>query len=185
MCQQCTNYCTGQKHAPAVRPVVDGDARSARRPGRRTACRSAVCCRPGRRFCGQWRSPLWPCPRVRTQAAIECAESRIGPAQDGRGQLQQGRSPVCGPSRLRAQDPTARVFVEGGQRQPRAKVLASRPPKYARVVLTRPWSGPGEWQFMNNVDTVGWLPDLVTVTKLLPGHCYQFTDCNAFIFNSI
>ena len=32
---------------------------------------------------------------------------------------------------------------------------------------------------------VGILPDLVTVTKLLPGQCYQFTGCNAFIVNRI
>ena len=32
---------------------------------------------------------------------------------------------------------------------------------------------------------VGILPDLVTVTKLLPGQCYQFTDCNPFIFSRI
>ena len=29
------------------------------------------------------------------------------------------------------------------------------------------------------------LPDLVTVTKLLPGQCYQFTDCNALMFNGM
>lgn len=32
---------------------------------------------------------------------------------------------------------------------------------------------------------VGILPDLVTVTKLLPAHCYQLADCNACIFKRI